>query len=95
MAVKTKVSRLLVMGKARLADAALHQTTLAVDQLQLDQAQQVTRVVDAIAGGLTRHLVVLAQHRGELQLLEVVRQQDLGRALSGPCRHDVRERGGR
>ena len=42
-------------------------------------------MVGAVACALTRYLVILAQHGGQLQLLEVVRQQHLRRASLDDC----------
>ena len=42
-------------------DAALDHAALAIDQLQLGEPQQITRIVDAFGGALARHLVILAQ----------------------------------
>ena len=58
-------------------DAALDRTPLAINQLQLGEPQQITRIVDALGGALARHLVVLAQEGRQLERLEVVRQENL------------------
>lgn len=58
----------------RRPDTPLHRAALAVDQLQFDQPQQVAGMVDAIAGALAGNLVIFAQDRRQLQLLQVVGQ---------------------
>jgi hypothetical protein len=45
-----------------LPDPALDHAAFPVDQFQLDQTQQVSRMIDAIAGALLSHLVILTQH---------------------------------
>ena len=77
----------------RGADAAFDDATLPVDQFQFHQAQQVAGVVDAALRALARHLVVLAQDRRQLQLLEVVPEKNLGLAGRGAARHGVLDRG--
>ncbi len=51
-------------------------------------------MVYAALRALTRHLVVLAQDRRQLQLLEVVPEENLGRAGPGAARHGAVNRGG-
>ena len=66
--------------KASLADAPLDHPPLAIQQLELGQPQQVGDVVDTLRGALPSELVVLAQEGRQLQRLEVMREQELGRA---------------
>jgi len=47
----------------RGTDAALDNATLAVDQFQFQQPEQVAAMIDAALRALARHLVVLAQDR--------------------------------
>ncbi len=65
--------------EAGLADAPLDHPPLAIQQLELGEAQQVGGVVDALGRALPGQLVVLAQEGRQLQRLEVMRQQDLRR----------------
>ena len=52
---------------------------LALDQLQFGKAQQVTGVVDAFGGALPGKLVVLAQEGRQLECLQMMGEQELGR----------------
>src|SRR3954452_10470836 len=63
--------------KTGLADAPLDRAPLALEQLQLGQAQEVAGMVDTLGGALPSLLVVLAQKGWQLQRLEVMREQDL------------------
>jgi hypothetical protein len=63
--------------EAGLADAPLHRASLALEQLQLGQAQEIAGVVDTLGGALPSLLVVLAQEGGQLQRLEMMREQNL------------------
>jgi hypothetical protein len=71
------------------ADPPFHRAAFAVDQLELNEPQQVAGMVDAITGTFTRHFLIFAQHRWQLQLLEVMREQDLWRARHRADRHRV------
>ena len=64
-------------------DAALDHPPFPVDQLELGQAQQITRVVDALSGALLGELVVFAQEGWQLERLEVMGEQKLGRVAHG------------
>src|SRR3954454_1052583 len=55
--------------EAGLANAPLNQAALAVDQLQFGQAQQVSRVINALAGTFAGDLLVLAQKGRQLERL--------------------------
>src|SRR5256885_1453846 len=55
-----------------LADAPLDQPPLALQQLELGQAQQVARVVDVLGRALPGQLVMLAQEGRQPERLEVV-----------------------
>ena len=72
------------------ADPAFDHAALPVDQLQLDEPQKIAGVVHAVAGALARHLLILAQHGGQLELLEVMGEQDLRRAARRARRHRSR-----
>ncbi len=76
--------------EACLADPPLDQAALAIDQLQLNQPKQIAGMIDAIAGALAGKLVILAQHRRQFELLEVVGQQKLRCSLGRAGRHRVR-----
>ena len=80
MAVKSKVSRLFTAVEPGLLDAPLDDTPFPVDQFQFDQAQQIAGMIDAVARAFTGDLVVFAQHRRQLQLLEMMAEQHLRRA---------------
>ena len=70
---KSKLSRLLTVGKCaarmRRADAPLHHPPLALDQLQLGQAQEVAAMSDAPQ-------VLLAHHLKALKLPTFLREHD-------------------
>ncbi len=61
----------------------------AIDQFELDEPQQIARVIRAVACALAGHLVILAQHGGQLQLLEVMGKQHLRRAAHRADRHRI------
>ena len=63
----------------RLLDPPLDHPPLALDQLQFGKAQQVADMVDALGGALPGELVVLAQEGRQLERLEVMGEQKLGR----------------
>jgi hypothetical protein len=62
-----------------LADAPLDHPPLAFQELELGKAQQVGGMVGTLRRALPGELVVLAQEGRQLERLEVVRQQKLGR----------------
>ena len=62
-------------GKAGCLDPAVHHAVMSVDQLKLRQAQQIVWMVDSLGGAPTRHLVVLPEEGGELELLQMVLKQ--------------------
>ena len=62
---------------------------LTVDELELDQPEQVARVVHALAGAFARHLVIFPQHGRQLQPLEMMREQDLRRATHSAQRRSI------
>ena len=63
-----------------MADAPLDHAPLAIEQLELGEAQQIGRMVDALGGTLSSQLVVLAQEGRQLERLEVMGEQELGHA---------------
>lgn len=67
----------LLGRELRSLDAALDHPSLAVDQLQLDQAGQELDVIQPFGGTLAGQLLVLPQEGGELQRLQVMGKQDL------------------
>ena len=71
------------------ADAPFDRPSLAIDQFEFEQPQQVTRMIDAARGALAGDFVILAQHRRQLQLFEMMRQQELGGATHGAGRHRI------
>jgi hypothetical protein len=60
IAANSKLSRLLTVGN-RASLMRRDHPLLPVDQFELGQAQQITRVVDAFGGALLGKLVVFAQ----------------------------------
>ena len=71
------------------ADAPFHRPAFAVDQFELEQPQQITRMVDAIAGAFAGYLVVFEQYHRQFQLLEVMGRQYLWRAAGRARRYRV------
>src|SRR4029077_6919268 len=63
----------------RLLDPTLHHEPFAVDKLQFGQAQEKADVIKALGGALPGELVVLAQERRQLERLQVMSEQKLGR----------------
>ena len=63
----------------RLLDPPLDHPPFPLDQLQFGKAQQVTGMVDALGGALPGELVILAQEGRQLERLEVMGEQKLGR----------------
>ncbi len=61
--------------ETRGTDAPFHRPGFAVYQFELDQAQQIARMVNAITGAFAGDLVKFAQHCRQLQLLEMIGQQ--------------------
>src|SRR5437762_7976854 len=66
-----------------LLDAALDHPPFPVDQFEFGQAQQIAGMVDALGGALLGELVVFAQEGRQLERLEVVGEQKLGRVAHG------------
>jgi len=62
------------------ADPSLDGAALAVDKLELDEPEQIARVVDVALGAFAGHLLIFTQHGGQLELLEMVRKEHLRRA---------------
>src|SRR4051794_37103494 len=60
-------------GEMRLADPALHHRLLALDQLQLGQAQQIAQMVRPFGRAWPGRFLMLAQEGRQLQRLEVMR----------------------
>jgi hypothetical protein len=65
--------------KPCLLDAALDCPPFPIDQFQFGQAQQVAGVVDTLGSALLSQLVVFAQKRWQLERLEMMGEQQLGR----------------
>ena len=62
-------------------DPSFHHAALAVDQFEFRQTQKVARMVEPLLSSLTCNLLVLAQEGRQLQLLQVVCEQHLRRAV--------------
>ena len=88
MAAKSKVSKLLTAGKVAGADAPLDHAALAVDEFELDEPEQIAGMVEAVARGLARDLLVFAQDRRQLELPQMMGEQTRRAA----CRRAGRER---
>src|SRR5215207_6771063 len=80
---KVKAVKALHTREARLTNAPLNQPPLAVQQLKFAQAKQIAGVVDPLSRTLPSQLVVLAQEGGQLQRLEMMRQENLGNLAHG------------
>src|ERR1700683_1563747 len=63
----------------RFFDPTLHHAPFTVDQLEFGQAQQKADMIEALGGALPSKLVVLAQKRRQLERLQVMSKQKLGR----------------
>ncbi len=63
----------------RFLDPPLDHPPLPLDQLQFGEAQQVTAMVDALGGALPGELVILTQEGRQLERLQVMGEQKLGR----------------
>ena len=63
-----EVERVEALGRREpgLADPPFDNPPLSVDEFQFNKPQKITGVINPITGTLTRHLVVLAQHRRQL-----------------------------
>ena len=72
MVVKSNVSKLFTAGNraARIRRSTV--PALTVDQFKLDQALQVTRMIDTGLGAFPGHLFILTQHRRQLQVIRSV-----------------------
>jgi hypothetical protein len=79
MAAKSKLSRLFPAGNRASLIRRLHHAPFAVDQLQFGQTQEIAGMIEALGGALPSELVVLAQERGQLECLQVMSEQKLGR----------------
>ena len=75
IAAKSKLSRLLTAGNR----ATLHHASLSIDQLQFGEAQQKADMVETLGGALPSKLLILAQERRQLERLQVMSEQKLGR----------------
>src|SRR5271169_419756 len=63
----------------RLLDPTLHHAPFAVDQLQFSQAQQKANMIEALGSALPSEFVILTQERRQLECLQVMSEQKLGR----------------
>jgi hypothetical protein len=73
----------LASGEAGGPDAPLDEPLLAVDQLELGEAQEIADMVDAFARTPPRLFVVLAQEGRQLERLEVMLKEQLRRLGHG------------
>ena len=60
-------------------DTALDSAPLTIDAFQFTQSKQIARIIGAILCRFRRHLLILARECRQLQGLEMVTQQNLGR----------------
>src|SRR5277367_4847529 len=63
----------------RFLDPTLNQASLSIDQLQFDEAQEKTDMVETLGGALPSKLLILAQQRRQLERLQVMTEQKLRR----------------
>ena len=70
----------------RLLDAALDHPLFSVDQFEVGQAQQITRVVDAFGSALLGKLVVFAQEARQPECLQVMGDRSRAVSLTTSCR---------
>ena len=63
----------------RFLDPTLHHASLSIDQLQFGEAQQKADMVETLGGALPSKLLILAQERRQLERLQVMSEQKLGR----------------
>ncbi len=64
-------------------DPVIDHPGFAVEELEFDQPGQMAHMVDVIAGALSRQLLMLARNGGQLQPLEMMLEQQLGRFGGG------------
>ena len=88
---RLEVEAVQALGRRELRglDAPLDHPPLAVDQFQLDQAGQELDMIQPFRGALSGELLVFPQEGGQLQRLEMIREQDLrdvGHAASSDIR---------
>jgi len=83
IAVKSKPVEAFDRREACLLNAALDHPSFPVDQFKFGQTQQVARMVNAFGGALLGELVVFAQERRQLERLEMMGEQKLGRVDHG------------
>ena len=63
----------------RFLDPTLHHASLSIDQLQFDEAQEKADMVETLGRALPSKLQILAQKRRQLERLQVMSKQKLGR----------------
>ena len=63
----------------RFLDPTLHHASLSIDQLQFDEAQEKADMVETLGRALPSKLLILAQKRRQLERLQVMSKQKLGR----------------
>ena len=63
----------------RFLDPTLHHASLSIDQLQFDEAQEKADMVETLGSALPSKLLILAQERRQLERLQVMSKQKLGR----------------
>ena len=78
IAAKSKLSRLLTAGN-RFLDPTLRRASFSIDQLQFDEAQGKAGMVETLGSALPSKLLILAQERRQLERLQVMTEQKLGR----------------
>ena len=72
----------------RLTDTALRSAAVAIEQLQFGEPQQIVREVGLLNCAGAGQLVVLAQHGGQPQSLQMMFEQNL-RGVGSGCAHSV------
>jgi hypothetical protein len=66
-------------GEPRFLDPALHHASFSIDQLQFNETQEKANMVETLGGALPSKLLIFAQERRQLEGLQVISKQKLGR----------------
>ena len=82
MALKSKLSRLLVVGELRSLDPPFHHAPFPVDEFQFGEAQKVAGMIDHLLPRIVWQLC--HTHAGKSAGLQ--RSSDDGPATAGACR---------
>ena len=80
--VEVKAVERFVGREPRRLDAPINHPGFAIEQLQLNQPGKIADMIRVLGGALAGQLLMLAQHRRQLQLFEMMAEQDLGGVFS-------------